>query len=363
MQSKLPATVIMLCLALCCAGQPKDEQTPQLPVEPAVETTRIAFGSCAKQWQAQPIWDSVIESKAELWISLGDAIYADTDGKTAWTITEGQLRGEWNRLADKPEFQRARAAMPFMATWDNHDYGSHAAGAEFPLKHISKQVFLTFWGQAVDSPRWKRSGVYDSKMFGPEGQRLQIILLDTKFNRSVFKKDPRSKEERLKAGKVGAFVADEDPAKTHLGAEQWQWLEEELRKPAQVRLLCSSTQVIPDSKGMDEWGNFPLERQRLFDLIEETKANGTILLSGNVHFAELSRLPDGSLVEFTSSGLTHTNEQYGRAENQYRIAGPSLELHFGLVEIEWSTPIKLRLKAIGEHGAVLFEHLVVLPVP
>ena len=40
---------------------------------------------------------------------------------------------------------------------------------------------------------------------------------------------------------------------------------------------------------MDEWSNFPRERQRLFDLIETTKANGVILLSGNVHFTEISR--------------------------------------------------------------------------
>ena len=65
-----------------------------LPDDPV---QRIAFGSCAKHWQAQPIWDAVIEKKPDLFLFLGDNIYADTDGRTAWLVDKGQLAGEWNR--------------------------------------------------------------------------------------------------------------------------------------------------------------------------------------------------------------------------------------------------------------------------
>ena len=109
------------------------QQNDWLPL-PEGRIERIAFGSCAKQWQQQPIWDAVIVAKPDLFLFLGDAIYADTDGRTAWSISEGQLRGEWNRLADKPEFQRVREKIPLMATWDNHDYGTHDGGVEFPLR-------------------------------------------------------------------------------------------------------------------------------------------------------------------------------------------------------------------------------------
>ena len=329
---------------------------------PTGTVQRIAFGSCAKHWQPQPIWEAVIAAKPDLWLFLGDNIYADTDGATAWLVSKGQLTGEWNRLADKPEFQKARAQIPMMATWDNHDYGSHAGGGEFTVKKESKEVFLTFFGEPEDSPRWKRSGIYDAKILGPEGKRVQIILLDTKYNRSSFKKDPTPREEQLKAGKVGGYLPDDDPKKTHLGEEQWKWLEGELRKPAEVRLLCSSTQVIPDEKGMDEWGNFPRERQRLFDLIGETGAKGVVLLSGNVHFTEVSQLENGSLVEFTSSGMTHVNETYAKAANKYRIAGPSTDLNFGMVEIGWQDQFspRITLKAINSDGTTVFSHQVSL---
>ena len=39
-----------------------------------------------------------------------------------------------------------------LATWDDHDYGNNDAGAEFPLKEMSKQIFLDFFGVAKDSP-------------------------------------------------------------------------------------------------------------------------------------------------------------------------------------------------------------------
>ena len=326
---------------------------------------RIAFGSCAKHWQYQAIWKTVIAKHPEMFLFLGDAIYSDTDGMTAWSVTEKLLQGEWNRLADKPEFQRFRASVPIMATWDNHDYGTHNGGANFELKKISKRIFLDFFGEPMDSERRRRAGIYDAKTFGLEDRRVQIILLDTRTFRGPFKLDPRSKEQRARRGKVGKYVPHDDGSIPLLGKTQWLWLEEQLRKPAEIRLLCSSTQIVPDKKGMDEWSCFPHERQRLFNLIQKTKACGVILLTGNVHFAEISRIEAKpyALVEFTSSGLTHVNESYARAANEYRVAGPFAELNFGLVEIDWEAKPspQVLLMAIGAGGSTGFRHCIEVP--
>ena len=157
---------------------------------------------------------------------------------------------------------------------------------------------------------------------------------------------------------------NDDPAATLLGDAQWQWLEQQLRKPAEVRLIASGTQVVPDQKGMQEWGNFPLERKRLFDLIEQTGANGVILLSGNVHFAEVSKTDEGPypLYDFTSSGMTHVSEIYPRANNRYRVAGPFVEHNFGLIEIDWeATPGPVTyLKSIGADGSIGLSYSISL---
>ena len=88
---------------------------------------------------------------------------------------------------------------------------------------------------------------------------------------------------------------------------------------------------------MDEWGNYPQERQKLFDLIARTEAKAVIILSGNVHFSEISKTDIGGreLLDFTSSGMTHSNKAYAAAKNPYRVAGAYDDMNFGMLEIDW----------------------------
>ncbi|HBE91456.1 MAG TPA: hypothetical protein DDW55_02650 [Gammaproteobacteria bacterium] len=332
---------------------------------PDGEISRIAFGSCAKQWEAQPIWNSVASAEPDLFLFIGDAIYGDWHGDKPFTPTRQSLTTDWSRLAAIPEFSAIRKQLPFMATWDNHDYGSHNGGADFELKEMTKEVFLDFFGEPKNSERRKTPGIYDAKTFGPPGRRVQIILLDTRWFRSPFKKDERSAEERKAIGKVGNYVGNTDEKATVLGETQWQWLTEQLLQPAELRLIVSSTQIIPDQKGMDEWGAFPRERLRLIELIRSTGAEGVLLVSGNVHFAELSRLESENrdFYELTSSGMTHNDERYANAANPYRVKGPVVEHNFGLVEMDWDakpSPL-IKLKAIGADGGTGFEHEISLP--
>jgi alkaline phosphatase D len=203
--------------------------------------------------------------------------------------------------------------------------------------------------------------MYDAQVLGPEGKRVQIILLDTR----TFKSPPVIAERPAgSGGSLGKYAPNRDPEATLLGEAQWSWLADQLRRPAELRLIGSSGQVVADEKGMDEWGNYPLERQRLFDLIAETEASGVVLLSGNVHFAEISETTEGPypIVDFTSSGLTHVNQEYPEAPNRHRFAGPFVDLNFGLVQIDWDAPggTLITLAAVGVDGHVAFEHELLL---
>jgi len=365
MSIRLPfLTVVLACAACHGVVEPTETASGRHTAAGAdAAITRVAFGSCAFQWAKQPIFQAAVAADPDLYLSLGDAIYGDFDGERTFDVTPESLREEWARLAASPDWQHLVASTPVMATWDNHDYGHHSAGAEFPLKEVSKEIFLDFFGEPADSDRRRRPGIYDAKILGPESRRVQIILLDTR----TFKSAPRLAERPEGAGgSLGKYAPNVDPEATLLGAAQWTWLEEQLRAPAEVRLIGSSTQVVADEKGMDEWGNYPLERQRLFDLIAETKATGVILLSGNVHFAELSKTDEGPypLYDFTSSGLTHVNEEYSNAPNRHRVAGPFVDLNFGVVEIDWAARPSptVTLKAIDVGGRVAFEHVVSLGI-
>jgi len=348
---------------LAVAAPPQKDWLPL----PEGEISRIGFGSGAFQWGEQLIWNAAADAKLDLFIFNGDAIYADFDGKNVYDVTAEILRKEWARLAAIPAFERFRKKVPVMATWDNHDYGKYDGGAEFPLKEVSRQIFLDFFGEPTDSNRRKTPGIYDAKSFGPEGRRVQILLLDNRYFKGPYMRDKRSKKERKAlglSGSMGKYLPNTDPDVTLLGEAQWRWLKEKFKKPAQVRLVVSGTQIIPDEKQMEEWGNFPLERKKLLRLIKATSANGVILLTGNVHFAEVSMINNGSypLYDFTASGLDHTNEKYANAKNSYRVAGPYAQYNFGLVEIDWEakpSPL-IMLKVIGADGSTAFEHQITL---
>ena len=65
--------------------------------------------------------------------------------------------------------------------------------------------------------------------------------------------------------------------------------------------------MLADFTGWEAWVNFPHDHQRLIDLIRRKNANGVVFLSGDIHYAELSKLDVNvpyTLWDLTSSGLT-----------------------------------------------------------
>ncbi len=291
---------------------------------------RIAFGSCATQERPQPIWDAVATTRPDLLLLIGDNIYADTENMDV-------MRAKYAKLAAMPGFKRLREACPILATWDDHDLGVNDGGSDYPKKEESQRVFLDFFGDPADSPRRSRPGVYDAKVFGPEGKRVQVILLDTRY----FRSSPLKRKSGVPSS-LGPYEANPDPTTTVLGEAQWRWLAEQLRVPAEVRLLASSIQVVAKDHGWEKWMNFPHERDRLLKLIGETKAEGLIVLSGDRHLAELSMMDGGvgyPIYDLTSSGLNQASKSWRPFEaNGHRVGTMNWGDNFGLIAIDWDRP-------------------------
>ena len=290
--------------------------------------TRIAFGSCANQDLPQPIWDAVLDYRPELFIFAGDNVYGDlTPGAAGTPLAEA-----YARAAQVPGYREIRATVPVLATWDDHDYGQNDAGGDFARKDEAKALFLDFWQIPEIDPRRGREGIYHSTTFGPEGMRLQVILLDTRSFRS-----PLIPTDQLGAAGKERYLPDPDPAKTMLGDAQWQWLRAPLEQPAEVRLIVSSVQVLAESHGWERWGNLPRERERLLALITDTAAGNVIFLSGDRHVGGLYHRPAAGaqgLHEITSSGL---NMAYpGAAEaGPLRLGAVYGAANFGTIDIDW----------------------------
>jgi alkaline phosphatase D len=315
---------------------------PKPPWRTLAETTtldRIAFGSCLDQNKPQPIWKAVLASQPQLFLMIGDNVY----GSIRSAGLE-KLRTAYAKQAAQPELAEARQAIPFLAVWDDNDFGMGDGGASFPYKTQSVQLFYEFWQMRAE-PR-ESGGIYYSRIYGPAGRRLQIIMLDTRTFRSDLKPKPADFPFH------GKYGADDDPAKTMLGPEQWGWLEGELKSPAEIRLLVSSVQVLAEGHGYERWGNLPRERDRLLRLIEETKAKRVIVLSGDRHAGAFYRRTEGlsyPLVELTSSSLNRPIGPLGDARTPELISDFYEAENFGLLEVDWSGA-KVRLSLRGVAG-------------
>ena len=311
--------IIFIMLAAC-----ENQQKETTPV------TTIAFGSCSSENNPLPIFDLVVEHKPDLFIFLGDNIYGDTKNIDT-------LKTKYQRLANKSSFQNLKKTTEIIATWDDHDYGWNDSGKEYPLKEESKDVFLNFFEEPDSSSRWGHQGIYHSYDYEIDGNKLQIILLDGRTFRDRLKP---YKNEFENDRRYSYYTKDYAPYthadSTLLGEEQWKWLEKQLEKPASIRLIGSGTQFGIEWNGYEAWANFPNEQQRMLDLIDKTKANGIIFLTGDVHYSEISKLKTDfyPIYDFTSSGLS--SSWHFATPNKNRIEGPIMDNHFGLLSIDWN---------------------------
>ncbi|PHJ23786.1 phosphodiesterase alkaline phosphatase d family protein [Cystoisospora suis] len=283
------------------------------------------------------VWQRISDENPTAWIWLGDAGYSRDH-------TVQAQREALEQVKDVPAYRSFRQKVQFLdGTWDDHDYGMNDGGKYQANREELQEAYLRFLDIPEDSPRrTERHGVYSSHVFGiPEeeaeeqgerkrdgenekekkkmkfkkGTEVKVILLDTR----------RERDDHLipSAGTLAnisffAYIAVTTRMLCHLfrwgssyngdllGEEQWKWLEAQLtNSTAAVHVIGSSIQVTTSLPLVESWGHFPMARKRLFDLFERTKPAGLILLSGDVHYSEISG-NEMNILEVTSSGMTHS---------------------------------------------------------
>jgi len=304
----------------------------------------IAFGSCNDQNRENRLWKEVVKNNPNLWIWGGDNVYSDTENMK-------KMKRDYEQQKRNPGYQLLARTTEIIGTWDDHDYGKNDAGNEYKKRVESQQLFLDFMGVAKNDSRRKRKGVYHSKVYTTPKGSIKVILLDTRYFRDPIK---RVNGVYLRNG-----------AGTILGAEQWEWLEQELNNStADFNIIMSSIQILSMQHRFEKWGNFPNELMKLRQTLINSKAKNVVLLSGDRHISEFTAMNiegiNYPLIDFTSSGLTHAYRDFKGEPNENRIKKVVFTESFGLLHFDFKNK-KIVMQMRGKNNALLQEYIQSYP--
>ncbi len=317
--------LLVMALVLSGCKSTKDSMDTSLvtPEKKNPSQFVIAFGSCNKHDLANRFWDDIVKINPDVWIWGGDNIYADTDNMA-------KLRSLYALQEKVDHYAELLKNVEVIGTWDDHDYGVNDGGADFSERDGSQQAFLDFMAVPNDSPRRDREGVYTAHDYTVGDKSIKVLVLDTRFFRTGLTEDP-DPNKRYRPNDYGEG--------TLLGKAQWQWLENELaRSKADFNVIVSSIQFLSSEHTFEKWANFPHEVDRMKKLIVESGAKGVIFLSGDRHISEFSKVDmtglSYPLIDFTSSGLTHSYTNFSGEPNTYRVGEVVATTSFGLVTLD-----------------------------
>ena len=286
------------------------------------ESIKIGLGSCLDQDYPQPIWQSIEKEDLNYFIFLGDNVYGDTK--------YGSLRKM------KSAYDRQKKVLPdflndisIFSIWDDHDFGINDGGGDYRFKRQAQELYLNFWEITKDDDRSNREGIYFSKNEIFFDKKFKFIFLDTRFFRSKLK------------GKKSNYIENIEPDATILGNAQWTWLENELKSDFDFLFIFSSIQIIAKDHRFEKWSNFPNERAKLFELLEQFN-DKTILFSGDRHRAGIYR--KNGIIEVTSSSMNKPGSSFSETDS-YLIGKTYPQENYGVLEILENT-IHIKVKDI-----------------
>jgi alkaline phosphatase D len=306
------------------------------------KTLTLAFGSCNRHNLPQPLWPVIARDRPDVWMWLGDNVYGDTDDPAV-------LKSKYDAQLQHPGYAAFRRQVPaIIGTWDDHDYGRNDGNKTYPFKARNQQLALDFLQEPPDSPRRRQEGIYAAYIYAVGGKKVKVILLDDRYFQDTLYRDAQQ-------------VYHPNPTGDILGETQWQWLRQQLQNSdADAHIIGSGIQFLPTQHRFEKWANFPAARQRLLALLSETHPKGVLLVSGDRHIGELSRLAVPGLaqpvLEVTSSGLTHPATQNTSEVNELRVGPLINQKHYGLLRFrQRGRQLFVRASLQGEDGQTLVE--------
>jgi alkaline phosphatase D len=254
--------------------------------------TKIALASCCKyrMQKEQPAWAAIEAERPDLLLLLGDNVYMI---QREWDHAD--LEEQYQLQFSEPHFKSLISKVPFMATWDDHDFGtndSRGALVEDWKRKKSRDLFHKYMKGAIHH---NRPEVYTSHVVDD----IKIIMLDVRYYREA--------------------AHPKRPSATLLGKKQEEWLFSELQHDKQYTLIGSGTPLTGGgtNETWESYTNFyNAFRQQM------AKVKRVLFLSGDIHRNKF--VDHGDFFEVTTSGVARyeakgqwPNQTYGKPLDNY----------------------------------------------
>ncbi|MDV7188174.1 alkaline phosphatase D family protein [Lutibacter sp. TH_r2] len=325
-------------LFILCKPKPVEEKNASNPIKNSGFT--IAFGSCNNQNLQNNLWKEISKNNPNIWIWGGDIIYSDTEDMT-------YLKNNYQLQKNNKHYSNFIKNVEVLGTWDDHDFGKNDGGRDYKYKKESQQLYLDFLDVPQNSPRRKQEGVYFAKDFAVNTSIIKVIVLDTRYFRTELTADNNSKKR---------YKPNLNSNNSMLGETQWNWLKDQLHNSkSDYTVIMSSIQFLSNKHGFETWGNMPNEVEKLERLLVETNTKNALILSGDRHISEISsKNIEGlkyPLIDFTSSGMTHSYTSYSGEENPYRIVDVIAKKSFGILKFDLINS-KITMEIRGEKNVL-----------
>jgi alkaline phosphatase D len=277
------------------------------PGDSMVRQTTFAFVSCQNFAEGYfTAYDEVADAEdIEAVIFLGDYIYEgrNTKIRTHMPLPEVQTLDDYRirhaQYKTDKGLQRAHAAHPWLITWDDHEFKNNYADEDIDPDPPGGAAAVLARRAAAYRAYWEHMPL--SRARKPEGPDLQLYRRFTWGKMATFNvldgRQYRSDQPQtcLRRDPSGYCVESLEPSRTMLGAEQREWLFEDLATTkARWNILANQTAFAPLNNaavgapprftaGADNWEGYVAERQAIIDWVVEQQTPNFVVLTGDSH--------------------------------------------------------------------------------
>lgn len=251
------------------------------------------------------------QSRLDLMVFLGDYIYESSTQRSRRTARRHGMpdatdltgyRARYALYKSDPDLQAAHASCPWIVTWSDHEVSDNYAGLEDNGGPATREEFqrrrdaaYKAWWEHMpvrlappvpgqDFPIYRQFSV---------GSLVEVSLLDCRQYRSDQACTHQSSTHQSPCNEVS------DASRTMLGEAQEQWVGRAIGSSNTTWSVLASDTIMMNTThdrlidNYDQWDGYPAARQRLVQVLEDSKAKNLVVLSGDSHLSAAGNLVTG----------------------------------------------------------------------